>query len=88
MSDLIHQEIERRKSTLIGKNIDQISTVGPNTGDDRTDIVKVGIDLALWDIRAKAARKNVAELGSMLRLEFSTIRPRSRWTGGRRVYGL
>ena len=58
----IRQEIQRRKPALIGKDIEEPSIVPANTGDHNTDIVNAGIDLALWDIRAKAAGKRVAEL--------------------------
>ncbi len=59
---LIRERIESLKPTLVGREVDAPSLVQANVGNRETDIVNAGIDLALWDIRAKAAGKRVADL--------------------------
>ena len=59
----ISERLEGLKPTLVGREIDEPDLVAPNDGKDRrNDIVNAGIDLALWDLRAKAAGKRVADL--------------------------
>lgn len=59
----IRKRLEELRPRLVGRDIDDPDLVPPNDGIDRgNDIVNAGIDLALWDLRAKAAGKRVADL--------------------------
>jgi len=60
----IRERIEELKPSMIGRDVDDPDLVLPNEGRDPRgyDIVNAGIDLALWDIRARAAGKRVADL--------------------------
>jgi len=58
----IKQRLEEMKPSLVGKDVDDPSLVPANDGHRENDITNAGIELALWDIRGKAAGKRVADL--------------------------
>ena len=58
----IRERIDRLKSNLIGRDPAEPDIVSLATGDRPADITSAGIELALWDIRAKIEGKQVAEL--------------------------
>ena len=58
----MRQRLEEMKPRLVGKDIDDPSLLPANDGHRENDITNAGIELALWDIRGKAAGKRVADL--------------------------
>ena len=58
----LRERAEASKQRLIGTDPEDPSLVPANTGDRLGDIFNAGIELALWDIRAKMAGLRVADL--------------------------
>lgn len=59
---MIRERVQELKPGLVGREVDDPSLVPANNGNREIDIVNAGIDLALWDIRAKTVGKRVADL--------------------------
>jgi len=59
---LIRHGVEELRPNLVGREVDDPSLVPANNGNREFDIVNAGIDLAFWDIRAKAVGKRVVDL--------------------------
>ena len=59
---IIRQRLDALKPSLIGRDPLDPDLVSKSTGDRSMHIVHAGLELALWDLRAKAQNKTVAEL--------------------------
>ena len=59
---VIRQRLDALKPSLIGRDPLDPDLVSKSTGDRSMHIVHAGLELALWDLRAKAQNKTVAEL--------------------------
>ena len=59
---LIRQQLDALKPSLIGRDPLDPELAAKSTGDRSMYIAYAGLELALWDLRAKAENKTVAEL--------------------------